>query len=419
MRRLYERRQFMNILFLDGAPAATLHSGKSVRMVNLLKRLGRRHALHYVALLGPADADGVPGWLRPLVASARVWKRAERPSRLGRYVNWVTLRPWFYARWRYPDDYHTLSARVRRLVNEERIELIHAFDEEVAQFIPEEVPCPWVADPGDAMALHALRRAQHSAAAADRLHWRLQAWRLRHYERDMVRRADATVFVSPVDAALYVRNGTRSRVHVIPNGVDTDGVSPSLTHVPCPTSHVPALLFTGHMSYGPNVDAAQYLCDEILPLIRAQVPDVVCIIAGADPTDEVCARHDGRSVIVTGVVEDLRPYFEQATVSVCPMRLGAGVKNKLLEAMAMGKAIVTTRLATDGLNVHDGVHLRIAGNTADTARVLIELLRDAEQCRRLGAAARAYVETHHQWDRVAERYDALYKQLVNGVTDRP
>ena len=415
----------MKILILDSAPTSTTHSGKALRLIHILQRLGRRHELHFAGIVGPDDPETVPAWLRGLVASTRIWRRREAEFALGRYVNWLTLQPWFYAPWRYPDDYKTLSHQVREAVRHEEFDLVHCFDEEVAQFIPDALPCPWVADPADAMALHAMRRSQQASGMAQRWRWGLMARRLACYEHQLVGRADATVFVSPVDAAGYLNNGTRRRVQVIPNGVDTEYFSAtengtgSLFAIATDKMrtgtifHAPALLFTGHMSFEPNRDAAMALIDDVLPRVRAQVPEAVCYIVGADPTADLTDRHDGRHVFVTGRVDDLRPYFAQASVYVCPMRLGAGIKNKLLEAMAMGCPIVTTRRGAEGLDVQDGTHVRLADTPEAIADGVLSLLRHPAEAAALRHAARAYVVERHSWDRVAETYEALYRLLVD------
>ncbi len=400
------------VLLLDSAPTQTLHSGKAVRLVHLFKRLSQRHELHYVAIVGPTEAETVPSWLAPLVTSTRIWRRAEVESRLGRYANWLTLQPWFYARHRYPQDYGRLSRQLRELVRSEGIDVVHSFDEEAAQFVPDDVGCAFIADPADAMALHASRQVEQAGTVGERLRWRAMAWRLGHYERQLVHRADATVFVSEVDASLYGVNGARDRVHVIPNGVDTAYFQP---HPPTrQPANPPTLLFTGHMSFAPNRDAALHLIDDVLPLVRQRIPDAACYIVGAEPTADLLRRQgDGRHVVVTGRVADLRPYFAQASVYVCPMRLGAGIKNKLLEAMAMGCAIVATPRATEGLAIRDGVHLCLADGPGAMADVMVALMHDQPLRDRLGRLARDYVASHHSWDRAAAAYDELYRALVS------
>ena len=402
----------MRILLLDGAPPSTTHSGKSVRLLNLFRRLGKTHELHYLAIAGPADSQEVPVWLRELVASAKVWKRDEREFKLGRYVNWLAVRPWFYAPWRYPADYRNLSADLRQWVRDEKVDIVHCFDEEVAQFVPDGLSCPWISDPADAMALHAARRGEQTQGFSEKLRWKSMAWRLGRYEEELVGRSHATVFVSPIDAACYSKNGHRERIRVIPNGVDAEHFVPRCSSVP--DAQVPTVLFTGHLSFEPNRDAARFLIDQLFPKIRQVIPEAVCAIVGADPTADLLAKHDGRSIFVTGRVDDLRPYFEKAGVYLCPMRLGAGIKNKLLEAMAMGKAIVTTSRGAEGLSFRDGEHLVIADDAEALVGRTLELLRDAPKRDALGRSARQLVLERYSWDSAVQEYESIYRRLHDG-----
>lgn len=399
----------MKILILDHAAPATTHSGKSVRLLNLFKRLGRRHALHYRSIVGAQEAQQVPAWMAELVVSSGTWPHRQEESAPGRCANWLALQPYFYAPWRYPADYRRLMDQVRQAVRQLGIDVVHCFDGEVAQFIPR--GAPWIFDPADAMALHAARRLQTARGASEWLVLRSAAWRLARYERQLVSRAQASVFVSEVDAACYATNAARrSRIRVITNGVDTAYFDPQA--LPMPRAAEPMVLFTGHMSFGPNDHAAHALLDEIMPAVRRQVPEAVCALVGAEPTPALLRRHDGRQTLVTGRVDDLRPYFQQATVYACPMRLGAGIKNKLLEAMAMGCAIVSTSSGAAGLRVKDGAQLLVRDASNALSDAVVQLMRDAALRRRLGEAARAYVAQCHSWDHVADQYDTLYTALV-------
>jgi glycosyltransferase involved in cell wall biosynthesis len=174
----------------------------------------------------------------------------------------------------------------------------------------------------------------------------------------------------------------------------------------------PRIVLTGHMSFTPNHHAALHLIDRVLPRVRQTVPHVACDVVGADPRPELMARHDGRRVTVTGWVPDLRPWIAEATVYACPMLLGAGIKNKLLEAMAMGKAIVSTARGADGIEVHDGEHLLFAEDENEFAARIVELLCAPAQRHTLGTAARALAIERYSWDAAARAYERLYEQLM-------
>jgi len=402
----------MNILIIDRAVPQTIHSGKSLRLANLFKRLRTAHRLHYLAISPVGDQSQAPEWLRQLVHSCRVWTASGREFWLGRYANWAAGQPWFAAAWRYPEDFRRFSSSVRQLVQEEAIDVIHCFDDEAAQFIPDRLPCPWIADPADAMSLHAKRRAEHAPRLSERLRWTSISMRLSRYERQLLGRASATVYVSDVDARHHAPRGGRATVHVIPNGVDTAYFAPEAAFSPLPDSPRPRIILTGHMSFAPNHHAALRLLDRILPKVREAIPSVACDLVGADPSSELQARHDGDSVTVTGWVEDIRPWIARASVYACPMSLGAGIKNKLLESMAMAKAIVTTSRGCDGIAVRDGEQLLIADDESAFASKVIELLKNPARRRMLGASAQALAIERYSWDATTRAYDALYQRVV-------
>jgi glycosyltransferase involved in cell wall biosynthesis len=195
-------------------------------------------------------------------------------------------------------------------------------------------------------------------------------------------------------------------VELVPNGVDAEIFQPlSLPEEPA------TIVFSGAMSFGPNVAAAQLLVRDILPLVRTSVPDARVVLAGRDPSAAVQALA-GPQVEVTGSVSDLRPFLARATLVACPMVSGSGVKNKVLEAMAMGRAIVATPLAVEGLDIEPGRHVAVADGPAAVAATIIDLLRDASARRRMGQAARERVAERYTWEACAAAYERLYGDLA-------
>ncbi len=190
----------------------------------------------------------------------------------------------------------------------------------------------------------------------------------------------------------------------MPNGVDVDAYQP-LSDGPEGCS----LLFVGTMSYTPSVDAMQYFCGEILPRIR-QSQDVDLWIVGRDPTASVMQLQGG-GVVVTGQVADVVPYYRRCNVAIAPLRAGSGTRLKILEAMALGRPIVTTSIGCEGLNVVDERDLMIADTPAEFAARTVRLLGDHALARQLAANARRLVVDHYDWDVLAERLLGVYECL--------
>jgi polysaccharide biosynthesis protein PslH len=238
----------------------------------------------------------------------------------------------------------------------------------------------------------------HYDAAPDGQEGPTPAW-ARHAGRSLAR-VDALVVLSEHDRAL-VSQLAPSPVRVIRPGLDLppradqDGVG--------------GVLFVGSFSHAPNVEAARRLVEVIHPLVRARYPDATLTIVGADPPPDLSR---GVGVRITGRVPDVRPYVERAAVVVAPLAFGAGVRIKVLDALARGKALVATNRAIAGLELRDGEHALIRDDDREFADAVAELLEDPQARTRLGDAARAWAEGNLSWDVALDRYDRLYEELT-------
>ena len=197
-----------------------------------------------------------------------------------------------------------------------------------------------------------------------------------------------------------------SRISVIPTGVDTEYFRPS------PGPEQPdTMAFTGTMDWMPNEDGVAYFVDKIFPLIRQEFPDAAFWAVGRRPPRRIQALASA-NVTVTGAVEDIRPYLGKAAVCVVPLRSGSGTRIKIFEAMAMGKAVVSTRMGAEGLPVRDGENIVLADDPADFAREVAQLLRAPERRAKLGHAARQLVEENYGWPSVAAHFDQIMHSVI-------
>lgn len=222
---------------------------------------------------------------------------------------------------------------------------------------------------------------------------KLAAFESAYAERDL-----KCVFVSSAEAVLFrtLQPAPRDNIYSINNGVDLDYFTPTLAGVDPYLGHGPVIVFTGAMDYWANVDAVSWFADEVLPDIRNARPNVEFWIVGSKPTDAVKALSGRAGVTVTGRVEDIRPYLAHAQFAVAPMRIARGVQNKVLEALAMGKIVVGTSDAFEGLALPP-VYQALVANDAPTfvARCLAQW--QAPDNAELRTAGLAYVAAHHDW----------------------
>jgi glycosyltransferase involved in cell wall biosynthesis len=248
--------------------------------------------------------------------------------------------------------------------------------------------------------------ARQSRSAKGRLMTQVELPRTRAYEGWLTGQFDRVLVTSPVDKAALEKIAPHpAPIHVVPNGVDLAYFSPS--DLPRQDD---MLVFSGKMSYHANVTAALYLVNEIMPRVWAQRPQVKLSIVGKDPTPDVqalAARYPDR-VIVTGMVLDLRSFLRRASVAVVPVVYGAGIQNKVLEAMACATPVVTSDKTVHSLQPGYERALAVAASPQEFADATLRLLADVEERRRLGAAGRAYTEMHHDWDRIADHLADIY-----------
>jgi glycosyltransferase involved in cell wall biosynthesis len=265
--------------------------------------------------------------------------------------------------------------------------------------IPDALPRPCVLFQHNVESMIWERHAAVAASPLRRAYLRRQWHRMLAFERHQCRQFDHVVAVSPEDAEWFARAYGVRNVTSVPTGVDTDYFQPA-DHGP---QDPHALVFTGSMDWMPNGDAMQFFADDVLPGIAAELPDVTLSIVGRKPSPAVralAARHPRLSV--TGTVPDVRPYLARARVFVVPLRIGGGTRLKIYEAMAMGKAIVSTSIGAEGLPVRHGEHLLIADTPAAFAAAVLRLLRDPEEAAALGVRAAQLVRSRFGWRQAAE-----------------
>ena len=284
---------------------------------------------------------------------------------------------------------------------------------------------PIVWDSVDCISYLFEQAARSSRSPFGRFIARFELARTRRYEAWLVNQFDRVLVTSPVDAAALEElasrilhhaprsTGLQSAITILPNGVDLDYFTPAAA------PREPAtIVFTGKMSYHANVTAALHLVNDIMPLVWARRPDVRVWIVGKDPSSPIrnlATRHSPR-VTVTGTVPDIRPYLQRATVAVAPISYGAGIQNKVLEAMACATPVVATPQAVSALQATDGEHLLVADRVESFAFQVLRLVDESELRTRVGMAGRRYVEAQHAWDGIVARLEEIYFDCL-GSTD--
>jgi sugar transferase (PEP-CTERM/EpsH1 system associated) len=236
-----------------------------------------------------------------------------------------------------------------------------------------------------------------------RLLYGLEGSRLRRLERRLGRYAAAVTFTSEHEVELYRGFCPDVEAHDVANGVDleffqSNGLAPS---------EQPSCVFVGVLNYPPNVDAVTWFCNHVWPGVLRRIPDARFTIVGANPSSSVLRLVDRPGVMLAANVPDVRPFLASSTVAVAPLRISRGVQNKVLEALAMRKAVVATPGALTGLKLRTGEDALAATSSEEWIDTLVSLFSNRERCHRLGVAGRCYVEEHHNWDRCLDKFGRL------------
>lgn len=309
----------------------------------------------------------------------------------------------------WPSDWASAAygARVRALAADWRAHVIQIEFQVMAQHAPPRAICPAprvlaVHEPGVVPAWERAR-ARRGPGRWTAL-TQARAWE--RFERRALADVDAAVVFTERDRASIEALGAPAPIARISPGItlpahplDAAGVAPS------------RLVFVGSFIHPPNVDAALRLACGILPLVRARHPAAVLDLVGADPPADV--RHQASlHVAVTGTVPDVAPYLDRAAVVVVPVRFGGGIRVKVIETLAAGKALVASRLAVEGLDVVDGEHVLLAETDEEFAGQISRLLRDRGARTALAARGREWARAHRGWDRCVAAYEALYDSLI-------
>ncbi|MCG8526070.1 MAG: glycosyltransferase [Opitutales bacterium] len=392
----------MKILVLTAElPYPPNHGGGRLRQYELLSRISTQNKIHLLSFQESEQDLQYAKEAEDLFASVSIVKR------LPQKPHWILdrVRPHFRR--------HYDSTELKVLLNEKRNQLkpdlVYVTPGYMAFYGKELSGTPMWLDATDSLTLGASAKAKSAKSSVKGLKFTYRKFQLKQYEQDNYRTFEGISTVSERDAEVLRSFLSPEKVNVIENGVDLEAFSPDPNSVREPGK----LIFTGRMDYSPNVDAVKWFCSEILPLIQKEIKEVHFEIVGRDPTPEVMELNQLSGVKVSGFVEDLASEVRKSSIFVCPIRLGSGMKNKILEAMALGMPIVSTSEGASGLHVKDGQELLLRDNPKSFAQAVINLLKESSESERMGAKAHNYIKSHHNWESWTNKLEDHFHNLVN------
>lgn len=389
----------MNILYLTNGFPFPLTSGY-LRHYFLIKELAEDHEVSLLSMVAPSYKEEHREALVPFTKRIMTFTSASKggslPKKVVRRLKGVSQ----------PDpSVQKLRRAIDDLLRTEQFDVVVSGKRTMAAV--DHLKMPLVADMCDATS----SRIQGSMRFASPVRLPLLLLELKQMqqaEKAFMKRADHAIFISSRDREDLLGRQTQGTT-IVPNGVDLDFWQRRTA-----VRSQYKIAFTGAMDYRPNTDAALYLIEEILPLVQQEIPQAELFVVGRDPTPALVAAGKRKGVTVTGFVDDVRDYLDEATVFAAPLRFGAGLQNKVLEAMAMEVPVVASPLAADGLRTEEGAQppLDIVTGTEQFAQRLVQKLREAESYAQPHYASRLFIETHFVWGYSRQKMNEVIGKVV-------
>ena len=380
--------------------------GGKIRPFNMIRHLAAAHEVTVASLVrSEAEAEEVRG-IAPFCAEfhvARVhgWMQIARmAARLPTTV--PSSMGYFYS--------PQLARTIRRLLRERRFDLIFVHCSSVAQYVAPVRDVPKILDFGDMDSQKWFEYARYKPFPLNAGYW-LEGAKLNAEERRLAATFDTCTATTRAERETLSSFNVKTPCDWFPNGVDAEFFAPSSEPYEPST-----ICFVGRMDYYPNQECMFDFCNRVLPLLRAQRPALKLVIVGADPSPKVRRLGEIAGVTVTGSVPDVRPYVRRSALMVAPLNIARGTQNKLLEAMAMGVPVVTSRVAAGGVDAIGGEHFHVASTPQEYREAIFRILADPSERNRLAVAGRDRMLSHHAWSSSMRRLDSIIARCVDGFS---
>jgi glycosyltransferase involved in cell wall biosynthesis len=399
----------MRILFLS----PYIPSVVRIRPYSWIRALAAHgHTIHLVALRPPEDAWAPIDDLKRLCTSIDILPLSRARTLCNGLRTLATRRPLQLAYSHHP----TAELHAAELVAGGRYDVVHVEHLRGVAMASRIDGVAMVWDAVDSISALFAETARLAPGRAQRWMARLDVRRTRRFEARAPQRFARTLVTSPREAEAFralAGDQVRHPIEVLANGVDADYFHPDHT------TRRDAVVFSGKLSYHANAAAAMRLVHQVMPRVWARHPRTPVVLAGKDPSQAISRLTADPRVVVTGFLPDLRPIFARAAVAAAPMVYGAGIQNKVLEAMACGVPVVTTPAAMSALSATAGQDLIVGDTDAALAEAIAACLDDAAYARRIGDAGRAYVESAHRWPELGTRLASIYAAASDSFSVAP
>jgi polysaccharide biosynthesis protein PslH len=398
----------MKILWVKAGGLVPPDTGGKIRSYNILRQLARQHSITFFSFYAAHRPDVHAELKHMFDRVVTMPLRIPKPKSFAEMCDYAfrlfSSEPYGITKYCRPE----VRRGLRALLEQENYDVI------LCDFMAAAGVIPWDCATPKVLFTHNVEATiwrRHYEVASNVI-WKAISWqewrKMEAAERRYLRLADRVLAVSETDRDAFAAFLNAEKLTVIPTGVDIEYFQPLAGE-----ETANSLVFTGSMDWLPNQDAIFYFADAILPLIREHSPEMFLDVVGRNPSRKLQALAESeKSIRLTGWVDDIRPFVGRGSVCIVPLRIGGGTRLKIFEAMAMGKAVVSTSVGAEGLAVRSGENIVLADTPNDFAQAVISLLRDSRRRQQLGAAARTLVQENYSWTIVANDFASTLQAVI-------
>jgi len=399
----------MKILFLTDRLPYPFTSGASVRTFNVMQSLSLEHEISLLSMISTQQAsahkDLIPAALSKICRSIDLVPHTRQdPQRsAGQYLkNVLQKEPWMVLEYHQPP----FLGKLQELLNSGRFDLVQAELLSMTQYLPFDRRVRKVYGAHNVESSLLWQRLWHHHSALVKFRCFKEYLRVRRYERLIMRKVQLTIAVTREDQIRMHGLAPFARIGYFPITIDTDLWQPSRTEYEDPT-----IVFIGTLYWYPNVDGLLWFSKKMFPRILKELPRTRLVIVGRDPIPEVARLAEHSNITLNASVPEISPFLKRNALFIVPLRMGGGMRVKILEALAREMPIVSTAIGCEGIEVLDRQHLYVENSVESFARACMTLLKNSDEQRKIGQAGRRLVEQNYHWTQLTGRLSALYNLI--------
>lgn len=391
----------MKILFLTSRLPYPPDRGDRLRAYHFLRNLSTRHEIDLVSFIADESEQEYADYLLKHCSSVDLVLQKPVNSILEVVKSFWRPDPLQNSYYRSRKMYQLVEQKLRE--HSYDVAFVHLF--RMAPYVENKGDLYRIIDLTDVISLEIERSLPYRGILSSLL-YNIEQPRIEATEQKYAKLFEETWLISEYDRGILAEKCPTANIRVIPNGVELEGLEQSAS-----AENPKKLIFVGHMSVFHNIDAVEYLVRDVLPLVRKEIPDVTLDVVGAQPHTRVQSLSVYPGVSVRGFVPDLSLALQQASVFVAPLRFAAGIQNKILEAMAAAKPVITTAMINESLDARPGEDILLAESPSEFASQIILLLNDRPLRHKIGSAGKGFVTRKFSWEHVLRRMDQIEREI--------